>query len=65
MKKSKYFLYLGIASFIISCLLLLSKAFDIMQEENSEIKQFFLILFTITYVVSLLIYLIMRFILKK
>lgn len=65
MKKSKYFLLIGLFFFVFSCILLILKAYDIANEEKYEIKQILLIISTILYIVSLSVYVIMRFIFKK
>lgn len=65
MKKSSYFLISGLSFFAISCVLLILKAYDIANEESFEMKQILLIISTILYVASLVIYMVMRFGLKK
>jgi hypothetical protein len=65
MKKSNYFLISSLSFFAVSCVLLILKAYDIANEESYQIKQILLIISTILYVASLLIYLVMRFGLKK
>jgi predicted permease len=65
MKKSNYFLISSLSFFVASCVLLILKAYDIANEESYQIKQILLIISTILYVASLLIYLVMRFGLKK
>lgn len=65
MKKSKYFLFTGLFFFAISCILLIMKAYDNANEEKYEVKQVLLIISTILYIVSLSVYVVMRFVLKK
>ena len=65
MKKSNYFLISGLFFFAASCVLLILKAYDIANEESYEMKQILLVISTILYVASLIVYSVMRFGLKK
>lgn len=65
MKKSNYFLFSGLFFFVLSCILLVLKAYDIANEESYEIKQILLIFSMILYVTSLIVYSVMRFVWKK
>ena len=61
MKKSNYFLISGVFFFAVSCVLLILKAYDIANEESYQIKQILLVISTILYVASLIVYSVMRF----
>ena len=56
MKKSNYFLISGVFFFAVSCVLLILKAYDIANEESYQIKQILLVISTILYVASLIVY---------
>jgi uncharacterized membrane protein YvlD (DUF360 family) len=65
MKKLNYFLISGVFFFAVSCVLLILKAYNIANEESYQIKQILLVISTILYVASLIVYSVMRFGLKK